>query len=174
MVLYKMSFFSRKGYIEFVVLTVTALLIIFLIVLGIGMRSGSGSSRRHSGDGPVITPDEAAPLQTKRPSRNRTSRPAPETQTSRGFHQCPLCGSILERHERVKSVLYPGKPDGIMEIYGCPYCYGPNASRPRKCPVCSQPIPAGGIVYARFFETPQRRHVHVLGCAGCYTRRTPR
>lgn len=143
------------------------------MVLGVGKRSGSSGNRSSGSDGsrhvhdPLIDPHEMTPQRGRRPKKTFSQSPT----DSRGFHQCPLCGSILERDQRVKSVLYPGKPDGIMEIYGCPYCYGPNARSSRSCPVCSRPIPTGSIVYARFFETPQRRHVHILGCSSCYTRR---
>lgn len=106
-----------------------------------------------------------------------------------GFHRCPLCGTVLEKSEKVRSVLYPGKPDSMMEIFGCPYCYSghfgsvaaasPDRSKttrhrrlkPRSCPVCKQELPPKGMVYARFFQSTERRHAHVLGCTQCYTRR---
>jgi hypothetical protein len=28
-------------------------------------------------------------------------------------------------------------------------------------------VPKEGYLIARYFENPQRRHVHVLGCSGC-------
>ncbi|MFO7731423.1 MAG: hypothetical protein R6V86_11745 [Spirochaetia bacterium] len=109
-------------------------------------------------------------------------RIAPETTEKPigpGFHRCPLCGTVLEKKEKVRSVLYPGKPDGMMEIFGCPYCYSAShatsevkgRSKPRICPVCKQELPAGGMLYARFFQSSERRHAHVLGCSHCYTRR---
>lgn len=106
-----------------------------------------------------------------------------------GFHRCPLCGTVLEKSEKVRSVLYRGKPDSMMEIFGCPYCYSghfgsaaaasPDKSKtarhrrmkPRICPVCKQELPQNGMVYARFFQSTERRHAHVLGCTQCYTRR---
>ncbi len=105
-----------------------------------------------------------------------------------GFHRCPLCGTVLEKSEKVRSVLYPGKPDSMMEIFGCPYCYsGPVGSsgqgrssshsaarrrlKPRICPVCKKELSENGLVYARFFQSSERRHAHVLGCTQCYTRR---
>jgi hypothetical protein len=108
-----------------------------------------------------------------------------------GFHRCPLCGTVLAKTEKVKSVVYPGKPDSMMEIFGCPYCYSgkigktgkigntaPNSRsvrttkrlKPRICPVCTREMPANGLVYARFFQSSERRHAHVLGCTQCYTR----
>ncbi len=44
---------------------------------------------------------------------------------------------------------------------------------PRICPVCGRALEPEGWVVARYFErpglggVPARRHVHVLGCAGC-------
>lgn len=78
---------------------------------------------------------------------------------------CPLCGSMLEKREKVKSVVYPGEPDKLMHIFGCPRCY-PEGEK-RKCPACKKEIPADGYVIARVFEKPGKTHVHVLGCTGC-------
>ncbi|MFW5710509.1 MAG: hypothetical protein ACOC7X_04265 [Spirochaetota bacterium] len=118
-------------------------------------------------DGPTIYPE-------------RTEKPQ-----GPGFHRCPLCGTVLEKSEKVRSVIYPGKPDSMMEIFGCPYCYGgPIGSgttamkkrstrrlKARLCPVCKKELPQNGLVYARFFQSSDRRHAHVLGCTQCYTRR---
>lgn len=84
---------------------------------------------------------------------------------------CPLCGSGLRRGERVKSVLFPGKPDSIMEIHGCRYCYPPNKKVKRICPVCKKELGRESVVIARVFERPGRKHVHVLGCTECYKRK---
>ncbi|MCF6335380.1 MAG: hypothetical protein L3J12_06540, partial [Spirochaetales bacterium] len=87
--------------------------------------------------------------------------------------KCPLCGSNLYGNKRVKSVLFPGKPDSMMEINGCPYCYPSNSEISRVCPVCRKIVPADGHVIARVFKKPGKTHVHVLGCTGCYKRKTP-
>ena len=78
---------------------------------------------------------------------------------------CPICGSILIKAEKVKSIVYPGKPDKIMHIFGCPFCY-PTGEK-RFCPVCSKEIEGEGYLIARVFEKPGKTHVHVLGCSGC-------
>lgn len=101
--------------------------------------------------------------------REETPRPVPAVKT------CPLCGSGLQKGETVRSVLYPaskGAPDRLMEIRGCPRCYPPPASEKRICPVCGKEVPRDGDVIARVFETKGRTHVHVLGCSGCYRRKT--
>jgi len=86
---------------------------------------------------------------------------------------CPLCGSTLKDNKRVKSVLFPGKPDSMMEINGCPYCFPVNPDIKRICPVCKKEVPHDGHVIARVFIKPNKKHVHVLGCTGCYKRKTP-
>jgi uncharacterized protein with PIN domain len=87
------------------------------------------------------------------------------------FQHCPLCGSPLEKGERVKAVLYPGNQDRMMDIYGCPHCYPPAPQVPRICPVCTRELSGREIVIARFFQVEVRRHVHVLGCSSCYRRK---
>lgn len=87
--------------------------------------------------------------------------------------KCPLCGSDLSGNKRVKSVLFPGKPDSMMEINGCPYCFPVNSEIVRLCPVCKKEVPGDGHVIARVFIKPNKKHVHVLGCTACYKRKTP-
>jgi predicted nucleic acid-binding Zn ribbon protein len=87
---------------------------------------------------------------------------------------CPLCGEPLKPGERVHSVLYPGKPDRIMEIYGCPHCEGAGSENKRRCPVCRNEMPPEDLVIARVFEKPGKTHVHVLGCSSCYSGRSRR
>jgi len=138
-----------------------------------GVKSGAEKMRNaRLSKEPVV-----AKVYSEEEERLRTKAQGP------GFHRCPLCGTVLEKAEKVKSVLYPGKPDGMMEIYGCPYCYSgksgkaagysPSGRRlkPRVCPVCKKELPRNGLVYARFFQDRERRHAHVVGCTQCYTRR---
>lgn len=83
---------------------------------------------------------------------------------------CPLCGTRLTRGQRVQSVVYPGKTERLMEIFGCPNCHprsGP-AKTFRICPVCRQKLEETDYVVARMFERAgERKHVHVLGCTRC-------
>ena len=93
-------------------------------------------------------------------------------QKSESFHStCPLCGSGLTKSEKVKSVLFKGTPDSMMEIYGCPYCYPPNNRIKRICPVCRKELKKDSVVIARVFIKPGKKHVHVLGCSDCYKRK---
>lgn len=85
------------------------------------------------------------------------------------YRLCPLCKSPLVRGENVHSHLYPGKPDGMMHIFGCPHCYktqGKDSAR-RYCPYCSEPLSAEDYVIARVFQKPGKTQVHVLGCTRC-------
>ena len=80
---------------------------------------------------------------------------------------CPLCKTLLVPGERVHSVVYPGKGDRLVEIYGCPYCYPPNRRYPRYCPSCSRPLQEEELIFARLFENTGKVHVHVNGCRVC-------
>jgi hypothetical protein len=83
---------------------------------------------------------------------------------------CPLCGSSLGPNERVKSVLFPGKGDRLMHVFGCPYCLPGIGQLVRICPACREKVPDDGYVIGRFFERPGKKHLHVLGCTGCRER----
>ncbi len=89
------------------------------------------------------------------------------------YRNCPICSTPLLKGETVHSHLYPGKPDGMMYIYGCPFCYRdhPRVKErrdvKRTCPYCKTDIPDKGWVVARVFEKPKKTHVHVLGCTVC-------
>ncbi len=91
--------------------------------------------------------------------------------TSGTGSSCPICGSGLKGNERVKSVLFPGSPDRMMEIYGCPRCYPSNPEIKRICPVCGKELAPESVLIARAFIKPGRKHVHVLGCSECYRRK---
>jgi hypothetical protein len=83
---------------------------------------------------------------------------------------CPLCKTLLKPGERVHSVVYPGKGDRLVEIYGCPYCYPPNSSYPRYCPSCKREIGQDELIFARQFDSAGKVHVHVNGCKSCMRR----
>lgn len=84
---------------------------------------------------------------------------------------CPLCKSSLYRGEKVYSHLFPGKPDQMMHIFGCPHCYIKEGSgrtlQMRLCPYCQSPLDAEDYVIARVFSKPGKTQVHVLGCTRC-------
>ena len=83
---------------------------------------------------------------------------------------CPLCATLLQAGERVHSVVYPGKGDRLVEIYGCPYCYPPNQAHRRYCPSCKRELEGDELVFARLFERSGKIHVHVNGCRVCMRR----
>ncbi|MBI9107734.1 MAG: hypothetical protein JEZ04_13385 [Spirochaetales bacterium] len=119
------------------------------------------SSREHS--------DEENKQRKGKTGQDRTI----EKNTDRSVGKpCPLCGELLMRGERVHSVIYPGKSDKLMEIFGCPYCEKPSAPNKRKCPVCGNQMEDGNVLIARVFDKPGKTHVHVLGCSTCYSGRT--
>ena len=101
-----------------------------------------------------------------------------EKETPRG-RPCPLCGSLLQKGQRVHTVVYSaGKsaPDKLVHMFGCPYCFPrkeevlllkKNGDIPRFCPACKKEIAREGYVVARMFDKKPKPHVHVLGCTGC-------
>ena len=97
-------------------------------------------------------------------------RGGPAEQEAKLRH-CPICSHALQKTEKVKSVLYPGTTDRLMEIYGCPHCYPSGRSSPRICSVCKKRLQNEDIIFARFFPRQKGAHVHVLGCSQCYTRK---
>ncbi len=87
---------------------------------------------------------------------------------------CPLCGRMLRRGERVHSVVYSRGEDRLMNVFGCPWCYGGHPAgakepqRERHCPSCGVTLREGSFAVARVFERPGRKtHIHVLGCPVC-------
>ena len=82
---------------------------------------------------------------------------------------CPVCSVRLNKGYLVKSHAFPsltGGRDRLMHIRGCVYCM--NGERERRCPVCGSTLAHNDILIARMFErSPQRNHVHVLGCSQC-------
>ena len=108
----------------------------------------------------------------------RLSRSAPgkvpaevEVEVKKGKQSpCPLCRTLLKPGERVKSVVYPGKGDRLVEIYGCPYCYPPNHRYPRYCPSCKREIGQEELIFARMFDSSGKAHMHVNGCRVCMRR----
>jgi hypothetical protein len=80
---------------------------------------------------------------------------------------CPICGKMLKKSELIKTTVYPGKPDRIVHMFGCPHCYPGNSGSPRKCPVCGKILGFNDYLIARMFERRDKKHVHVLGCTRC-------
>ncbi len=101
---------------------------------------------------------------------------------------CPLCGTMLHRGERIRTVVFSGdgrtkreeelRPgqrasrqnpieDAISHMFGCPHCYGPQAHADRRCPVCNDILAINDYVVARLFIREGRKHLHVLGCTRC-------
>jgi hypothetical protein len=88
---------------------------------------------------------------------------------------CPVCLTILQPGEQLKTVLYPGNGERICHIFGCPHCY-PIAEdgAVRICPVCKKRLPPEKHLIARMFEHPgKKNHVHILGCTECRIRSKP-
>jgi hypothetical protein len=98
-----------------------------------------------------------------------------------GAALCPVCGSRLEKGDRVDATLYGGGwfQDGsprprLAHIKGCPYCLGvkPGAGgekRERKCPVCHKSLGDNDYLVAEFIKRNdgKKPHVTIIGCSLC-------
>ena len=83
---------------------------------------------------------------------------------------CPVCATVLERGERIRSAVFPGGNGRVCHIFGCPHCLaaGSPAAERRKCPVCCKRLNPSEYLIARVFDRGERRHhVHILGCVHC-------
>ncbi|GAB1432892.1 hypothetical protein MASR2M29_15170 [Spirochaetota bacterium] len=115
----------------------------------------------------LIYAPRAAKAERSRPRFVKDSS-GTEREKGVGVRTCPVCNEKLAVGMLVRSKVFTSKSmDKIMQIYGCPYCWPENTQYPRLCPVCEKIVPRGGYLIARYFEHPERRHVHVLGCSGC-------
>ncbi|MFP4363639.1 MAG: hypothetical protein ACLFR1_07190 [Spirochaetia bacterium] len=100
--------------------------------------------------------------------KNSYESPSPVQQPAlKKVRNCPLCGSELEKGQRVKSVVYRSETDSISHIFGCPHCYPENPRIPRTCPVCKKHVPTDGYVSGRLFQRKEKQHLHVVGCTQC-------
>lgn len=101
------------------------------------------------------------------------NEPAPEPLDAEQQRPCPLCHEMLNRGERIMSVVYTRGTDKTMHIFGCRYCYEnhPDFQRSKKqerrCPRCGKPLTGEDHLSARVFEKGRKSHVHVLGCPRC-------
>lgn len=83
---------------------------------------------------------------------------------------CPVCATILEKNEQVKTATYTSnKDDNLCYIYGCQHCYPISDSETtRTCPVCKQKVNDGEPLIARhFIRNDGTERIHILGCNKC-------
>lgn len=83
---------------------------------------------------------------------------------------CPICGTILDKDERLITAVYPGNPgDRLCYIYGCPHCYPlVEEGTDRRCPVCKDEIGGEDYLIARYFtRNDASERIHILGCTKC-------
>ncbi|MBN1499951.1 MAG: hypothetical protein JW982_07345 [Spirochaetes bacterium] len=81
---------------------------------------------------------------------------------------CILCGSYLLKTEKLKSEEYKSETDSLVKVFGCPYCYGPLAVKPRRCPVCKKVLKDGQYLSGRmFYRNDKKPHLHINGCQNC-------
>jgi predicted amidophosphoribosyltransferase len=85
---------------------------------------------------------------------------------------CPLCGSPLNKHEKVYSDIIKGTSYDFMRIFGCPHCRSNKTGGQinRTCPVCKETLSAADYLMAEFYrQNKGRPHVSITGCSKCKT-----
>ncbi len=102
----------------------------------------------------------------KNPGENRsitvTETPALE------FTTCLLCGSHLQKGERMKTDVYRGNNYSVVHITGCPLCNGKQGNRTRQCPQCKRELPMDGYLVGKMWKKDNGKiHVQVSGCVLC-------
>ncbi|MDR1218748.1 MAG: hypothetical protein LBK73_03965 [Treponema sp.] len=80
--------------------------------------------------------------------------------------RCPVCSSILNDGERVKSMAVSfANGEKLLHISGCPHClYGEEK---RTCPVCFAEITRDEILTAKMTIKDGKNNVKVFGCSHC-------
>ena len=101
--------------------------------------------------------------------------PSTSNTAVKGKNICPICHSLLEPGENIRSRVYTEEKSKEQSciIQGCPHCY-PKADFgiKRECPVCHKTIPQTGHLRAILFtRESEKKHVHVVGCTECQRRR---
>ncbi len=125
------------------ILTLTIILVFMIIALLLYLYRG----RRYTGDD---RKEEAPPPALKQ------------------FTTCLLCGSGLQRGERMHTEVYRGENYSVVHITGCPYCNGISNSRTRNCPQCGRDVPLEGYLIGKMWKKKDGRiHVQVSGCNRC-------
>ncbi len=81
---------------------------------------------------------------------------------------CILCGTKLERGERLYSEEFKYENDSIIHIRGCPYCTGKKDEKKRNCPVCGRELEYDEYLIGRMWTRKNgKRHLHINRCTRC-------
>jgi uncharacterized protein with PIN domain len=103
-------------------------------------------------------------------SRNKkkliTNKVIKEKSKSKLTH-CILCGTELEKGDKMKSKELKRKDDSIIYLYGCSNCS--SGEKIRRCPICKQMIKEKGYLIGRMWlrEKTSKNHLHIAGCDKC-------
>lgn len=85
---------------------------------------------------------------------------------------CIICGSVLERGERLRSTVYTGEEESIVHVFGCPHCYGDYATQERRCPVCKRLLSEEAYLIGRMWKRRSgKQHLRIAGCTRCISPR---
>ncbi|MDR2783313.1 MAG: hypothetical protein LBB48_05665 [Treponema sp.] len=96
----------------------------------------------------------------------RTRKPAAVPVKAVKPPRCPVCSSILNHGERVKSAaISSANGEKLLHISGCPHClYGEEK---RTCPVCFTEITRDEILTAKMTIKDGKNNVKIFGCSHC-------
>jgi formate dehydrogenase maturation protein FdhE len=97
------------------------------------------------------------------PALNKIRRAEPDIIKT----NCPLCGSVIKKGERVKTVAYSGGGEKLVQLYGCPACYPPGKLIGRICPVCGKELPVKGYVIGKMWKEGNKLRLNITGCSVC-------
>jgi len=80
---------------------------------------------------------------------------------------CPICGSLLESHEKVISHEYRGESSSVVHVFGCPHCYGNSAHLERICPLCKKIMLPDNYLMGMMTRGEKKIQLKIKGCVIC-------
>lgn len=80
---------------------------------------------------------------------------------------CMLCGSILNKCDKMISNEYRGNEKSIVHVFGCPSCYSEKSVKERRCPICKKYIPDKGYLMGKMWTEKGKRRLHIIACTEC-------
>lgn len=99
------------------------------------------------------------------PPQEEPAPPVPAA-SPKGKLPCILCGAELRRGETLKSRRYTDGSE--VHVFGCGYCYGPAATRIRRCPNCKGLMKDEDYLRGEMWKKNNgKMHLHISGCARC-------
>ncbi|MCU0821983.1 MAG: hypothetical protein MUC95_05855 [Spirochaetes bacterium] len=80
---------------------------------------------------------------------------------------CILCGTLLNKGDKIISDEYKGGVKSIVHVFGCPACYSGKSTVERKCPICKKRLPDKGYLMGKMWTEKGKRRLHIIACTEC-------